>query len=220
MDPLALASRILELHGTELQTRSEPKQGTTAWFLLPGERSAEPGLAPIGDRIAAETDRRTDVRRRAAAGGGRGGGRIAPPPVEIEEPERTSAPLAAAALAATAATSLAVTGIVPQLLTQPNEPAATRRNIAIRHPKKAERKETGERSGAEPNRGKAARVDRPLHADDRDGACREKQRATGPRTAREAAESVTPAPSPTPEPEPRGPGKSGEAPGHTKPPSR
>ena len=43
---LALAAKILELHGTELLTRSDPKQGTRAWFQLPGERSIAAGAGP------------------------------------------------------------------------------------------------------------------------------------------------------------------------------
>ena len=142
---LALASKILELHGSELQTRSDPQQGTRAWFVVPAEHSVQPVLVPIGASIAAVTgpaqltidDALLPAVAAAAAG-------LPPAPVEIEEDQRSSNPLAAAALAATAATTLAVTGIVPQLLHQPNEPAATAEH-RDRHPKKAERKERRER---------------------------------------------------------------------------
>jgi len=211
---LALASRILELHGTELQTRSEPKQGTRVWFRLPGERSAEHAGASIGPAIAAEREpvqlTLDDAMLPAVAAAA---ARIDPPPVEIEEPERSSTPLAAAALAATVATSLAVTGIVPQLR-QPDRPAATSENRDRAKKKPADRKQP------------AADKDR---AADADAGTSGGSTASGTGTSTGGTTggstdgtggtdgSVTPSPSPTPTPPTHG--KSDEAPGHNKSPS-
>jgi signal transduction histidine kinase len=122
---LALASKILELHGSELQIRSEAKQGTRAWFQLPGDKAgmtwgAPAAVAAGGGPVQLSFD---DALLPAAAANAAA---IQPPPVEIEEDEeRRSTPFAAAALAATAASSLVVTGILPDLLHRPQLPAAT-----------------------------------------------------------------------------------------------
>jgi signal transduction histidine kinase len=123
---LALASKILELHGSELQIRSEAKQGTRAWFQLPGEQagmtwgSAPAAVAAPGGPVQLSFD---DALLPAAAANAAA---IQPPSVEIQEDqERRSTPIAAAALAATAASSLVVTGILPEFLHRPQLPAAT-----------------------------------------------------------------------------------------------
>jgi len=122
---LALASKILELHGSELQIRSEAKQGTRAWFQLPGEKAgmtwgAPAAVAAQGGPVQLSFD---DALLPAAAANAAA---IQPPPVEIQEDEeRRSTPFAAAALAATAASSLVVTGILPDLLHRPQLPTAT-----------------------------------------------------------------------------------------------
>jgi signal transduction histidine kinase len=219
---LALASRILELHGTELQTRSEPKQGTSAWFVLPGERPAAPALARYGS-AAAETGpvqlSLDDALLPAVAVAAM---RITPPPVEIEEPERSSSPLAAAALAATAATSLAVTGIVPQLLQHPDRPGVTseRRDQPQQKKKPADRKQR--------HRGSEDRAAQGTNTGTSGGAAASGTTGTstgGSGTTGTGGGStgggVSPTPSPTPPPPGHNvdPGKSDEAPGHNKTPS-
>jgi signal transduction histidine kinase len=122
---LALASKIVELHGSELQIRSEAKQGTRAWFQLPGEKAsmtwgAPAAVAAEGGPVQLSFD---DALLPAATANAAA---IQPPPVEIEEDEeRRATPFAAAALAATAASSLVVTGIIPDLLNMPQLPAVT-----------------------------------------------------------------------------------------------
>jgi hypothetical protein len=211
---LALASKILELHGSELQTRSDPQQGTRAWFLLPGERSAQPALARSVTGTAADTrpvqlsldDALLPVVAAAAA-------RIEPPPVEFEEEQRGSTPLAAAALAATAATTLAVTGIVPQLLRQPNVPAATSKH-KDRQPKKADAKERRERSEQKEQAGSSGSAGDATNGSQTGGTTGGTGGSTGGSTG---GGTVTPAPSPSPSPDVKGsPGKSGDAPGHNK----
>jgi signal transduction histidine kinase len=218
---LALASRILELHGSELQTRSVLKQGTTVWFRLTGERPAESALPRTALERATETipvqltldDAMLPAVATAAA-------RIEPPPVPIEEPERTSTPIAAAALAATVATSLAVTGIVPQLSRKPNKPAATTDHRDEQN-KKSDRKQDRQRSGDGDRTGGKADAGS-SGGSTRSGTGTSSGGTTGEGTTggTGGGGSVTPAPSPTPEPEEESPGKSGEAPGHNKPPSR
>jgi signal transduction histidine kinase len=218
---LALASRILELHGTELQTRSDPKQGTRAWFQLPGERSAQPAPVRTGMGLAAATqplqltfdDALLPAVAAAAAG-------LAPPPVEIEEDQRSSNPLAAAALAATAATTLAVTGIVPQLL-QPNVPTAMSSEHQDRKPKKADAKDRRERRERNEQAESAGTSGGATGGTQASGTTGGTGGSTGGSTGDGTGDgggSVTPAPSPSPPPPPEddGPGKSGDAPGHNK----
>jgi signal transduction histidine kinase len=221
---LALASKILELHGSELQTRSDPQQGTRAWFVVPGERSAQPPLARGVRGVAADTgpmqlsldDALLPAVAAAAAG-------IEPPPVEIEEEQRSSTPLAAAALAATAATTLAVTGIVPQLLHQPNVPAASSEQKE-RRPKKADEKERPDASRKKENTGTVGSSGNTTDVTQTGGTTGGTGGSTGGGTGGGtggSGETVTPAPSPTPPPPGHDgdPGKSGEAPGHNKTPS-
>jgi len=222
---LALASKILELHGSELQTRSESKQGTRAWFLLPGERSTQPALVRSGTGIAAETEpvqlSLDDALLPAVAAAA---ALIEPPPVEIDEDHRSSNPLAAAALAATAATTLAVTGIVPQLLRQPNVPVATAEQEE-RRPKKADGNERRERSEKKDRAGTSGSSEAAAGGTQTGGASSGTGGSTDGGTEGGTGggdETVTPAPSPSPSPIPghdESPGKSGEAPGHNKTPS-
>ena len=213
---LALASRILELHGTELQTRSEPKQGTRVWFRLPGERSAEragassvPAMTADGGPVQLTLDDAVLPAVAAAAA------RIEPPPVEIEEPERSSTPLAAAALAATVATTLAVTGIVPQLQ-RPDRPAATseNRNRAKKKPADRRQRSADKDRAADANAGTSG-------GSTASGTETSTGGTTGGGSTGGTGGSVTPSPSPTPPPPTNdgGPGKSDEAPGHNKSPS-
>jgi signal transduction histidine kinase len=217
---LALASRILELHGTELQTRSEPKRGTSAWFLLPGERPAEPALARRRSASAAETGpvqlSFDDALLPAVAAAAM---RITPAPVEIDEPERSSTPLAAAALAATAATSLAVTGIVPQLLQHQDRPGVT----SERREQPQQKKKLNDRK--QRHRGSEDRVEQGT-SNGTSGATSgsgttSRDGTTGGTGGGTGGGGVSPTPSPTlPPPGHDGdPGKSGEAPGHNKTPS-
>jgi signal transduction histidine kinase len=219
---LALASKILELHGSELHTRSEPQQGTRAWFLLPGERSAQPVLARSGTGIAGDTGpvqlTLDDALLPAVAASA---ARIEPPPVEIEEEQRSSSPLAAAALAATAATTLAVTGIVPQLLRQPDVPAATSEQ-QDRQQKKADGKDRREPSKKKEKTGTSGSGDATTETQT-GGIGGSTGGGIGGGTGG-GGKTVTPAPSPSPSPSPTpgpdgSPGKSGEAPGHNKTPS-
>jgi signal transduction histidine kinase len=232
---LALASKILDLHGSELQTRSEPQQGTRAWFVLPGERSAQPGLLRSGSGIAADTEpvqmTLDDALLPAVAAAA---ARLEPPPVEIEEEQRSSTPIAAAALAATAATTLAVTGIVPQLLRQPDVPVATSSEHKDRQPKKDADGDRRERSEKKEKTGTSGSSDA-TNATQAGGTTGETGGRTGGGTdggtegggtggggTGGGGETVTPAPSPSPSPTPGqdgSPGKSGEAPGHNKTPS-
>jgi two-component system sensor histidine kinase KdpD len=231
---LALASKILELHGSELQTRSESKQGTRAWFLLPSERSTQPALVRSGTGIAAETEpvqlSLDDALLPAVAAAA---ALIEPPPVEIDEDHRSSNPLAAAALAATAATTLAVTGIVPQLLRQPNVPVATAEQEE-RQPKKADGNERRERSEKKDGTGTSGSSGAAAGGTQTAGTSSGTGGSTGGGTESGGTsggtgggtgggdETVTPAPSPSPSPTPgndESPGKSGEAPGHNKSPS-
>ena len=216
---LALAAKILELHGSELQTRSDPNQGTRAWFQLPGERSTQPVLVRTGVGLAAATEPLQltfdDALLPAVAAAA---AMLPPPPVEIEEDQRSSNPLAAAALAATAATTLAVTGIVPQLL-QPNVPTATTSEHQERKPKKAdarERRERRERNQQAESAGTTGSATGGTQASGTTGGTRG---STGGNTGGGTGDgggSVTPAPSPSPPPPPDddGPGKSDDAPGH------
>ena len=217
---LALAAKILELHGSELQTRSDPKQGTRAWFQLPGERSAQPVLLRTGVGLAAATEPLQltfdDALLPAVAAAA---AMLPPPPVEIEEDQRSSNPLAAAALAATAATTLAVTGIVPQLL-QPNVPTATSSEHQDRKPKKAdarERRERRQRNARAESAGISGGATGGTQASATTG---DTGGSTGGSTGGGSGDgggSVPPAPSPSPPPPPPdddGPGKSDDAPGH------
>ncbi|MGH2641207.1 MAG: sensor histidine kinase [Actinomycetota bacterium] len=215
---LALASKILELHGSQLQTRSDPKQGTRAWFLLPGDRSAlqTPARSGTGMPVQLSLD---DALLPAVASAA---ALIEAPPVEFDEDHRSSNPLAAAALAATAATTLAVTGIVPQLLRPPNVPTATA-GQKERQPKKADRKQARERSERKERAGSGSSGS--VAAGTQTGGT---SSGTGGSTdgSTESGsgggdETVTPAPSPSPSPTPtkdESPGRSGEAPGHNKSP--
>ena len=225
---LALASRILELHGSELQTRSEPQQGTRAWFVLPGERSAQPGLLRSGTGIAADTEpvqmTLDDALLPAVAAAA---AKLEPPPVEIEDEQRSSTPIAAAALAATAATTLAVTGIVPQLLRRPDVPIATSSEQKGRQPKKAaDGEDRREPSKKKEKAGTSGSSEDATNGTQTGGT---QTGGTGGNTGGSTGGgtgggggTVTPAPSPSPSPSPvrdESPGKSGEAPGHNKTPS-
>jgi len=116
---LALVSKILKLHGTELEVRSEPGRGSRFWFLLPGRGDSQPAAAGEGPAAAdAEVPTQqltfddvllSSVAARAA--------QAAPPsPEEPEPPQSRSSRYGAAAVAkvVTAASSLGVTGLLPE----------------------------------------------------------------------------------------------------------
>ena len=118
---LALASKIVELHGSELEVRSEPGQGTRVWFQLPGDRAPGRAAAAIGPWLAESGQISPDdallpsaIAQAALA--------IPPPPEDDEEDrERTPGRLGAAAAAlATAASAMIVTGVVPDIVPQPH----------------------------------------------------------------------------------------------------
>ena len=217
---LALASKILELHGTELQTLSEPARGTRAWFQLPGERSSHLGSA-AGPAAGSEPVQLSldDALLPAVAAAA---ARIEPAPVEIDEEERRSTPLAAAALAATTATTLAVTGIVPQLLQQLDRPRVTAEHREEQK-KKPHRKhgqqgsEDGDRAGQDANAGASGGSTTSGTAGTSTGGTSGGGTAGG---GTGGDGSVTPSPSPSPPPPDKdeSPGKSGDAPGHNKDP--
>ena len=121
---LALASRILEIHGTELEVRSEPTQGTRVWFRLPGTRDA--GSGAVGIRLATGTGEPVQLTLEDAilpAVAARAAMAVPPPPAEDQEEDdegaRPSRMGAAAAALATVASTMVVTGLVPDLTEHP-----------------------------------------------------------------------------------------------------
>lgn len=116
---LALASRILELQGSELEIRSEPGRGSRFWFLLPRPGEDQPVAAGEGP-ASADAEEPTqqlsfdDVLLSSVAAQA---AQVAPPPPEEPEPPQSRSSrygAAAVATVVTAASSLAVTGLLPE----------------------------------------------------------------------------------------------------------
>ncbi|HET9673004.1 MAG TPA: GAF domain-containing sensor histidine kinase [Actinomycetota bacterium] len=228
---LALAARIVEVHGSELQVLSEPGRGTTVWFLLPRERSAQPAVAGWAQAEVGPVQLTLDDALLPAIAAE--AARHDPPEVAVPEEERHSTPLAAAALAATAASSLVVTGVLPDLLRQPQLPAATQadRDDGRANGQNGKRDRRQERRTSEDG-GSATPA-----ADTSDGTGGSTTGTTGSTTGGTDGGGTTGGggtgggtggggtgggggggggePSPSPSPDDR-PGKSGEAPGHNK----
>ena len=117
---LALAAKILELHGTVLEVTSEPGQGTRVWFRLPGHRA--PGRAAVAAApFLTEPDDPFVESAIPVAAAARAAFAMPTPPVEDDEDrERPPGHLGAAAAAlATVASTMIVTGVVPDLVQQP-----------------------------------------------------------------------------------------------------
>jgi signal transduction histidine kinase len=219
---LAIAAKILELHGTELEARSDARQGTRVWFRLPGERSPLVGQRADAMPVQLTLD---DALLPAVA---EASARTEPPEVEIEEDERHSMPLAAAALAATAASSLVVTGIIPELLHRPDRPVATSRHDE-RRKKRDDEKRSDQREGQRDGGGSTGAA---ISGGSTEGSTSGTSTTgtTGSTTGSGGSTggggggggggtNVSPSPSPTPPPADESPGRSGEAPGHNKSPS-
>jgi signal transduction histidine kinase len=239
---LALASKILELHGSELQIRSETKQGTRVWFQLPGERAnltwaTAASVAAEGGPVQLTFDDETIPAAAANAAA------VRPPAVELdEEEERRSTPFAAAAVAATAASSLVVTGILPDLLRRPELPAATSTRDGSKRDGRddAKREERSDRDGSNEGSTTGSAGGSPSATSGGTGTTSE---GTGDGTTGDSTGGGgsgdgdgngtgggggagggggSETPSPSPEPPPPGedgtPGNSGEAPGHNKDP--
>ena len=108
---LMLASRIVQLHGSELAISSGPDGRTQVRFRLPAERGAAliPGTAAMPAKLTpAEAMLFTPAVLAAAAD-------VPPLDEEDDEPSRPSGVAAAAVALATAASTLVVTGAVPEL---------------------------------------------------------------------------------------------------------
>jgi signal transduction histidine kinase len=239
---LALAAKILELHGSELEIRSEPGEGTRVWFRIPGERA--PGLGFVG--IAPLERSVGDVVPLAAAA--RAALDVPPPPVDDEEErERQPGMLGAAAAAlATAASTMIVTGVVPDLVQQPQTVTTSVPEIGGKKAEHAKNDGSGkqhQKNGAGANgNGQTSAQNASSNgggsgaggstdggstsgtgaAGDGTGSGTSGTGGTGGTGGAGTGGGGTPAPSPGPSPSPspsNSPGKSGEAPGHNKSPS-
>jgi signal transduction histidine kinase len=107
---LMLASRIVQLHGTVLEIKSGPEPRTQVSFRLPAERGAAlvAGTAAMPAKLTpAEAMLFTPAVLAAAAD-------VPPVDEEEDEPSRPSGVAAAAVALATAASTLVVTGAVPE----------------------------------------------------------------------------------------------------------
>ncbi|HEX5936115.1 MAG TPA: GAF domain-containing sensor histidine kinase [Actinomycetota bacterium] len=112
---LMLASRIMQLHGTRLEIESGAQQRTRARFQLPDELGG--GLLPVSAATPAkltpaEAMLFTPAVLAAAAD-------VPPLPTDDDEPVPPGRIAAAAAAIATAASTLVVTGMVPELPSRP-----------------------------------------------------------------------------------------------------
>jgi signal transduction histidine kinase len=118
---LALAAKILEFHGTVLEVTSEPGQGTRVWFRLPGHRAPGRAAAAAAPFLTGSDDPFVENAVSVAAAA-RAAFAMPPPPVEDDEDrERPPGHLGAAAAAlATVASTMIVTGVVPDLVEQPH----------------------------------------------------------------------------------------------------
>jgi signal transduction histidine kinase len=236
---LAVAAKILELHGSELEIRSEPGEGTEVSFRLPGERALGLGFVGIAslERSVGEATPLVAAARAALD--------VPPPPVEDEEEsERQPGMLGAAAAAlAAAASTMVVTGVVPDLVQQPQTVSTT---VPQNEGKKAglagndgSEKKHGQKAGASGKKQEGAQngsgSGSGAEASAGDGSTSGAGTAAGTGSGGTGGTGGagtggggggggggTPPPSPAPSPSPSpdtSPGKSGEAPGHNKSPS-
>lgn len=109
---LMLASRIVQLHGTRLEIESGPQQRTRVRFRLPDELGATLVAATTAKLTPAEAMLFTPAVLAAAAD-------VPPLPDEQDDPTQPGRVAAAAVAIATAASTLVVTGAMPDFAGQP-----------------------------------------------------------------------------------------------------
>jgi signal transduction histidine kinase len=241
---LALAAKILELHGTVLEVTSEPGRGTRVWFRLPGHRAPGRAAAAIAPFLADPEDPFVENALPVAVAA-QAAFAMPPPPVEDEEDrERPPGHLGAAAAAlATVASTMIVTGVVPDFVPQPhtvttNAPddgsgaphGAGGNGSATKHHEGAGSQDGQNDGGQNGSTGNASNGSASASTNDGSGGSTggTGTGATGGGTDAGGGSggtgggtpTPTPAPSPSPVKEPPGqggsPGNSGNAPGHTK----
>ena len=242
---LALAAKILELHGTVLEVTSEPGQGTRVWFRLPGHRAPGRAAAAAVPFLTEPNDPFVENAVPVAAAA-RAAFAMPPPPVEEEEDrERPPGHLGAAAAAlATVASTMIVTGVVPDFVPQPHTVTTT---VPENGGKKAahDKGEGSKKEHAANENGKAGNgkgSNGGSESANGSGTSNGSGSTSGSGTSSGGSTGGTggtggagtgggggggggtpappPAPSPSPSPAPTdGPGKSEDAPGHNKSPS-
>lgn len=113
---LPLAARLLRLHGSELEVRSESGRGSRFWFRLPRAGAEAPATAATaGESAGAEGPAQLSLDELVLPSAAAAAAEASPPPVHEPEPApAASARYGAAAVVALAATSsLAIAGVVP-----------------------------------------------------------------------------------------------------------